>query len=374
MKVAIVHDWLANMGGAERIIKIFHELFPEAPIYTCVYNKESMPEEFRHMDIRTTFIQKLPFGKKRYQMYLPLMPVAFEQLDLSEYDLVLSSSTSCAKGVITRADTCHICYCNTPMRYAWDFYHEYTNKKSFIVRALIAMQMNRIRQWDRLSADRVDYFIANSKNIARRIQKHYRRESEVIYPPVRTSFYALGDKNEDYYLIVSRLVPYKRIDLAVEAFNELDLPLMIIGDGSELLRLKKMAGNNIKFLGKIEDDETKIFYSNCKAFVFCGEEDFGITPLEAQSCGKPVIAYAKGGALETVIDKVTGVFFKDQTKESLILAIDNFENRYKEFDSFRIRQHALDFSEENFKDKISNFISSKMVEFHSLKDNYTSKE
>lgn len=365
MKLAIVHDWLANMGGAERIIKIFHELFPKAPIYTCVYNKDKMAKEFYDMDIRTTFIQKLPFAKTKYQAYLSLMPIAFEQLDLSDYDVVLSSSSSCAKGVITRADTLHICYCNTPMRYAWDFYFEYVKDKNPIIKSLIASKMHSIRQWDRLSADRVDYFIANSFNVANRIKKHYRRESEVIYPPVDTSYYKISEETKDFYLIVSRLVPYKRVDLAVEVFNKLGLPLKIIGSGSECDKLKRIAKGNIEFLGRLPDEEVRDYYAKCKAFVFPGEEDFGITPLEAQASGRPVIAYGKGGALETVVEGATGLFFYNQTVESLSQAILEFEGSICKYDSKVIRDNAMKFDVEIFKEKIISFINEKYEEYNS---------
>lgn len=363
MKLAIVHDWLTNMGGAERIIRIFHELFSDAPIYTLVYNEENMPQDFRNMDIHTSFIQKLPFAEKKYQSYLPLMPTAVEQFDLSEYDMILSSSTACAKGVIPKTDTLHICYCNTPMRYAWDMYHEYTSSKGRISKIIIAFLMNYIRLWDRLSADRVDYFIANSKNVARRIQKHYKRDAEVIYPPVNTNFYTPCGQAGDYYLIVSRLVPYKKIDLAVEAFNRLGLPLKIIGDGSELKTLKSRAKTNIEFLGKLSDEEVRDYYRGCKAFIFPGEEDFGITPVEAQACGRPVIAYGKGGALETIVDQVTGMFFYEQSVEALTKAVTVFEETIDNYNTEKIRQNALNFSEEVFKNKIVEFISKKHEEY-----------
>jgi glycosyltransferase involved in cell wall biosynthesis len=364
MKLAIVHDWLTNMGGAERIIRIFHELFPDAPIYTMVHDKENMPKDFKEMDIRTSFIQKMPFGVKKYQSYLPLMPVAVEQFDLSDYDVVISSSTSCAKGVITRSDTVHICYCNTPMRYAWDMYHDYIKDKNVVTKYTIAFLMNYIRLWDRISADRVDYYIANSKNVANRIKKHYKRESEVIYPPVNTDYYTPGDKVEDFYLVVSRLVPYKRIDLVVEAFNKLGFPLKIIGDGSEFKRLRSMAKSNIKFLGRLSDEEVREHYRKCKAFIFPGEEDFGITPVETQACGRPVIAYGKGGTLETVIDDQTGVFFKEQTVEAIINAVKYFEKNIFKFDSSIIRQNALNFSKNVFKQKIKEFVLKKYEEYN----------
>ncbi|WP_129595742.1 glycosyltransferase family 4 protein [Anaerophilus nitritogenes] len=359
MKIAIVHDWLTNMGGAERIIRILHQLFPDAPIYTIVYNKNNMPKDFEKMDIRPSFIQNMPFGVKKYQSYLPLMPIAVENFDLSEYDVILSSSTACAKGVITRSDTVHICYCNTPMRYAWDMYHDYVRDKGTFVRGIISLLMNYIRLWDRVSADRVDYFIANSNNVANRIQKHYKRESSVIYPPVDTDFYTPIDENEDYYLIVSRLVPYKKIDLAIEVFNDMELPLVIIGDGSELDKYKSIAKENIRFLGRLKDKEVRDYYRRCRAFIFPGEEDFGITPVEAQACGRPVIAYGKGGALETIIDKKTGVFFKDQSVQALKEAVMYLEDYADQFNKEIIRNHAFKFSTKRFEEEMVRLIDEK---------------
>lgn len=365
MKVAIVHDWLAVYGGAESIIRILHEMFPEAPIYTTVYNAENMPDDFKEMDIRPSFIQKLPFGKKKYTSYLPLMPYAFEQFDMTEYDLVISSNTCCSKGIITGPDTLHICYCNTPMRYAWEFYHEYVGKKSKLAKFFIGWMMKGIRQWDRLSADRVDVFIANSKNVARRIRKHYRRDSHVIYPPVRTSMFQKSETDGGYYLAVSRLVPYKRVDLVVEAFTELGLPLKVIGAGSEFDYIASKAGPNVEMLGRLDDEAVLNYMQNCKAFLFPGEEDFGITPIEAEACGKPVIAFGKGGALETVVKDKTGVFFYEQTKEAVIDAVKRFEAMI--FDPEEICQHAQSFSEERFKEELYTFFMEQYEAFRQQK-------
>ncbi len=361
MKVAIVHDWLTVFGGSESIIRILHQMFPDAPIYTLVYNPDQMPDDFRRMDIRTSFVQKLPFGKKKYTSYLPLMPYAFEQFDLTGYDLVISSNTCCSKGVITGPDTLHICYCNTPMRYGWEFYHEYVDGKNALARFFIAWMMKGIRQWDRLSADRVDVFIANSNNVARRIRKHYRRDSHVIYPPVRTSMFQVGKATGDFYLTVSRLVPYKRIDLVAETFTELGLPLKIIGNGSEYEAVKAKAGPNVEMLGRLDDEEVLSYMQSCKAFIFPGEEDFGITPIEAQACGRPVIAFGKGGALETVVKDKTGVFFAEQTKKSLADAVRRFETMT--FDSAEIRRHAEKFSEERFVKELYDFFMEEYEKF-----------
>lgn len=354
MKTAIVHDWLTNFGGAEKVLRKICDMFPDAPVYTVVYNKKKMGKYFGDRDIRTTYIQKMPFGVTKYNSYLPLLPGAVERLDLTEFDLVISSSTCCAKGVLTRADALHICYCATPMRYAWDFYFKYKNSCGRLKRTLIPLFMKKIRLWDAVSANRVDKFMANSKNVARRIKKHYRRESTVVYPFADTAFYTPGEKCGDYFLCVSRLVEYKRIDIAVRAFGALGLPLVIVGEGRELSRLKAIAAPNIKFTGRISDEETREYYRSCRAFVFPGEEDFGITPVEAQACGKPVIAYGRGGALETVIDGKTGIFFDEQSAEALCAAVKRFEGMT--FDKTEIRKNAERFSEAEFAKNFSAFV------------------
>lgn len=358
MKLAIVHEWLTNMGGSERLIINFKELYPDAPIYTTIYQPDKLDEELKNIDVRTSFLQKKRGAKKgKHQKYFPFMPMAFESFDLTEYDIVLSSSSSCAKGVVTRPDTMHVCYCHSPMRYGWEFYYEYAEKevKSKIKKVLLKYLMNYMRMWDRATADRVDYFIANSENVAKRIWKHYRRESVVIHPAVRAKLFSISDVDEDYFLMVSRLVSYKRVDLAIQVFNELGLPLVIIGDGGEREKLQAMAKGNIKFLGRQSDSVIKEYYSKCRAFIFPGEEDFGITPLEAQASGRPVIAYGKGGALETVVENVTGIFFKEQTVNDLKEALQKFDKM--KFDKSVIRKHAESFDEEIFKMKINNYIN-----------------
>lgn len=360
MKVAIVHDWLPYVGGAEYVIKAMLELFPDADVYTSVYNKEKVGDFLGDVKVYTSFIDKLPLARKRHQIYLNLMPLAFEQFDLRGYDVVISSSTCCAKAVITDAQTPHICYCNTPMRYAWDLYFEYLDEcKNPIKKAAVALVMHRARKWDVLTSNRVDYFIANSHNVARRIYKHYRRQSHVIYPPVDTSPgintpYSQGD----YYLVLSRLVPYKRIDVAVEAFNELGKPLVIAGDGPEMDKLRKMAKPNIRFMGRVSEEEKYELYRGCKAFLFPGEEDFGITPVEAQSFGKPVIALGRGGALETVIDGQTGVHYSEGNAKGLIEAVKRAETI--DFNPDVIKQNALKFDWEMFKKQLKQFVEDKV--------------
>ena len=352
LKVAIVHDWLVSYAGADRVVDCMHHVFPDAPIYTLVYDKEKMPTWFRDYDIRTTWIQKLPFATKLYKKLLPLMPGAFEALDLSEYDLVLSSSSSCSKGVITRPDAVHICYCHTPIRYVWDFYYTYRANANPLVRAVMPSQMHKLRQWDKCAADRVDYFIANSRYIAQRIKKYYRRDSDVIYPCVHINQSPFVEK-EDFYLVVGRFTWYKRIDLAVAACTKLGRRLVVIGTGDEESRLKAMAGPTVEFKGGgLSDEEVRGYYLRAKAFLFPGEEDFGITPVEAQSAGTPVLAFGRGGACETVEDGRTGLLFHAQTVESLAECIEKFEAEGVTCSKEEIRAHSLSFSEARFEEEL----------------------
>lgn len=352
LKVAIVHDWLVSYAGADRVVDCMHHVFPDAPIYTLVYDKEKMPAWFRDYDIRTTWIQKLPFATKLYKKLLPLMPGAFEALDLSEYDLVLSSSSSCSKGVITRPDAVHICYCHTPIRYVWDFYYTYRVNANPLVRAVMPSQMHKLRQWDKCAADRVDYFIANSRYIAQRIKKYYRRDSDVIYPCVHINQSPFVEK-EDFYLVVGRFTWYKRIDLAVAACTKLGRRLVVIGTGDEESRLKAMAGPTVEFKGGgLSDEEVRGYYLRAKAFLFPGEEDFGITPVEAQSAGTPVLAFGRGGACETVEDGRTGLLFHAQTVESLAECIEKFEAEGVTCSKEEIRAHSLSFSEARFEEEL----------------------
>ncbi|MFC3771461.1 glycosyltransferase [Paenibacillus sp. GCM10012303] len=360
MKIAIIHDYLNQYGGAERVLEIFMEMFPEAPIYTMVSDLSKMPEKFQKADIRTSFIQKIPFSKNHYKKMLSLFPIAVEQFDLRGYDVILSSSSAFAKGVITNPNQLHICYCYTPMRYVWDLYHQYMNEDitNPIFKFALPRVLHKIRMWDQLTAQRVDHFIADSKSISRRINKYYGRDSEVIYPPVNLDQFYRSDTIGDYYLIVSRLIPYKRIDIVIQAFNELNLPLVIIGDGYDRKRLEAMAGPSVKLLGFQSDEVIAEYYSKCKCFILGGEEDFGITPLEAQASGRPVIAYRKGGALETVKENQTGLFFDHSTPESVIAAVRQIETM--NFDSNQIQAHANEFSTTTFKQKIMDFIQEKI--------------
>lgn len=366
MKVALIHDHLAQDGGAEKVLKVFSDMFPAAPIYTLLYEKKQVDKYFKDRRIETSIIQKLPGGIKHYQWYLTFMPLAVEFFDLSSYDLVISDASAFAKGVITKPDCLHICYCHTPTRYLWSDTHQYINdlKYNKWFKKIISMVLNRIRMWDRLAADRVDVFIANSETVKGRIAKYYRRDSTVIYPPVETEKYSVRDlssqkQEEKYFLAGCRLAPYKRIDLVVEAFNNLgsDYKLKVFGDGVDLHRLKTIAGEakNIEFLGRVsEDDKVKLF-EGAQAFINPQEEDFGITVVESMAAGRPVIAYRRGGATETVIEGKTGIFFDEQTPELLMVAVKEFANI--NFNSTEIKIHAEQFSVANFKRQITDFIS-----------------
>lgn len=358
MKIALVHDYLNQYGGAERVLEAFMDLYPDAPIFTLISNLEKMPERFRSSDIRNSLIHSLPLSRKYYKHMINLFPLAVEQFDLRGYDVVLSTSSAFAKGVITNANQLHICYCHTPMRYVWDLYHQYVNDdvRSRLIKFVLPLLLHRIRIWDQVSSSRVDYYIANSSNVARRIRKYYGRKSKVIYPPVNFDSYAISPQTDDYFLIVSRLLPYKRVDIAIEACNKLQLPLTIIGDGYDRIRLQKIAGPTITFLGYQSDATIASYYAKCKAFIMAGEEDFGITPLEAQASGRPVIAFRKGGTLETVKENETGLFFNEQTPESLADVLQRFDD-YR-FVPETIRNHAMSFSLDRFKQEISQLVTS----------------
>ncbi|MDP2208391.1 MAG: glycosyltransferase [Bacteroidota bacterium] len=358
LKIALVHDWLTGMRGGEKVLEVLCELFPDATLFTLVHNKGSVSPAIENMKIRTSIIQHLPKSVSRYQYYLPLMPFAIERFDMREYDVIISSSHAVAKGVKVRKNAIHICYCHTPMRYIWDQYENYFGRTQSGLATRTAMSLFRryLQKWDVKSSSRVNYFIANSKNVQERILRIYNRESEVIYPPVETSRFKISQNEGEYFLIVSALVPYKRIDIAVAAFNDMGERLVIVGVGSELEKLKKSAKPNIEFHGWASDDVISGYYSKCKSLVFPGEEDFGIVPLEAMASGKPVIAFAKGGTLETVVENRTGMFFKDQSKESLIGAVRRIN--MKQFDPNTIQQHALEFDRKIFKEKLKSYIES----------------
>ena len=355
LRVAIVHDWLNQVGGAESVLEVLKETYPEAPVYTSIYWPQAMPARYQEWDIRTSWLDSLPLIKKHHQPFLPLYPLAFEGFDLGGYDLVLSNKSAFCHGVITPPGTTHISYCLTPTRFLWG-YHEYVKHEGLnpLAGALLTPVLPLLRLWDRIAADRVEHFIAISDTVRQRIEKFYRREAVVIHPPVEIDCFQVSDSHDDYFLIVSRLIPYKRIDLAVKAFNVLGLPLKIIGDGRDRQRLEAMAKSNVEFLGRLADHEVGQYLSRCKAFIFPGEEDFGIAPLEAQAAGRPVIAYAGGGALETVVEGATGLFFREQTPESLAEAVSIFDAG--DFESAAIRRHAQGFDKETFKSKLRAFV------------------
>ncbi|MFZ0547556.1 MAG: glycosyltransferase [Candidatus Promineifilaceae bacterium] len=359
MKVALVHDWMNQVGGAEDVLETLVELFPNAPIYTSLYWPEKMPAHWCSWDIRTAFINRLPFAHRKQQLYFPLYPYAFEQFDLSDYDLVLSNKSGFCHGVITGPETVHICYCLTPTRYVWR-YRQYAEQENLgrLVHLLLQPFLTELRQWDRLAADRVDYFIAISEEVRRRIGKIYRREADIIYPPVDTGrFEPTSNRIDDYYLIVGRLVPYRRMDLLIEAFNRLERPLLIAGSGRDRERLEAMAGPNITFLGYVPDEDLPELMAHCRAFMFPGEEDFGIAPIQAMAAGRPVIAYAAGGAKETVIPG-TGRLFAEQSVAAIIKAVESFDPN--SVNSAFIRRHAEQFDVSRFKKQMMNFIEEKL--------------
>jgi len=366
LKVALIHDHLAQDGGAEKVLKVFADMFPKAPIFTLLYDEKNV-EQYKGRKIETSIIQRLPGGVKHYQWYMPFMPMAVEFFDLSNFDLVISDASAFAKGVITPVDSLHICYCHTPTRYLWDYTHKYINELKYnkYFKKVISLLLSYIRIWDRSAADRVDVYIANSIEVKKRISKYYKRDSRVIYPPVEIDKFKISEEVEDFFLIGGRLSPYKRVDIVVKAFKELNLKLKVFGDGVDRARLEEIAGgvDNIEFLGRVSDEGKAELYSKCQAFLNPQDEDFGITVVEAMASGRPVIAYNKGGAKETVVEGETGVFFDVQSEEFIIDAVNKFQNL--KFDSRKIREHAKKFSEENFKRGVVSFIEEEYKKFKS---------
>jgi glycosyltransferase involved in cell wall biosynthesis len=361
MKIAIVHDYLDQYGGAERVVEAMHEVFPEAPVYTSIYFPENLPQVFKSMDIRTSFMQHFPYIKRHMKKYYLIYPWVFRSFDLSKYDVVLSSSSAYAKGVRVRKDALHICYCHAPARFIWNF-NQYMEKEKLPLMAkkiIYFMTKLCLKRWDISSSKKVDYFIANSANIQSKIKSIYGMDSFIIHPPVESQKFYLSEKADEYFLVVSRLAAYKRIDLVIRVFNKLGFPLRVIGGGSYLEELKKIAGKNIIFLGKVDEIRLSDNYSHCQALIFPGEEDFGITSLEAQASGRPVIAYGKGGALESIIDGRTGIFFFEQTEEALSAAIHKYIKESNAFDPSVIRESALRFCVSRFKEKIKRFVLEK---------------
>ena len=359
MRVALVHEWLTIIGGSEYVLKEIALLYPNADIYTLVAQDVAIKKlGFENHKIYTSFIQKLPYAKTKYRNYLPLFPLAIEQFDLRSYDLIISSSHAVAKGVLTHSGQVHVCYCHSPMRYAWDLYHQYMKGMKGLKGYLVKLVLHRMRQWDFISSNRVDYFISNSNYIGCRIKKNYNRDSVTIYPGVAVENFEVNFEREDFYLTCSRLVPYKKIDLIVRAFNKMpDKKLFVIGDGPEFKKIKRIAASNIIMLGYQPFEILKHYLSKSRAFVFAAEEDFGILPVEAQACGTPVIAFGKGGVLETVIENKTGVYFREQTELSVINAIAEFEKKSKIFNPTEISKQASLFSSQRFRQELSTFLS-----------------
>lgn len=363
MKIALVHDYLVQYGGAERVLENFCQIFPDAPIFTMVYDEKLTNGAFKGRRIHTSFLQKIPFISSHHRAYPLLMPVAIESLDLRGFDVVLSDSNSYAKGVLTGTDTLHITYCHTPMRYAWDDCHRHMREFAYsrFTRKFLPFGMSYLRLWDKISADRPDKYIANSGFVAGRISKYYGKEAEVIHPPVRIDQFRINGKIGDYFLLVGRALPYKRFDIVVEAFNQLGFQLKIIGKGPETEKLKRIAKSNIEFLGYLNDEETSAYYASCRALIFPSEEDFGITPLEAMASGRPVIAYRRGGALETVVEGLSGIFFDRQSPDAIAQAVRDF--RAEAFDPRQIRDHAEKFRSEVFCRQIRDLVEKEYAAF-----------
>lgn len=387
MKTALIHDWLTGMRGGESCLETLCEIYPHADIFTLLHNKGSVSACIEEKEIKTSFIQRLPFLNK-YRHYLPLFPTAIESFNLEQYELIISVNHCVAKGVITNPDAVHVCYCLTPMRYVWDMYYSYfkDDGQKSLADKFIAFSANYLRMWDVSSSVRVNHFIAISRYVANRILKYYGRESEVVYPPVDCASFKVSQRRDGFYLMVSAFAPYKRVDLAIQAFNQLQLPLVIIGTGQDEKKLKKIASKNIEFLGWQSDETIADYYSKCKALIFPGKEDFGIVPLEAQASGRPVIAYGKGGICETVVplnpqsganqnsqltddnakletgnkQYATGMFFYEQTVSAAVNTIKEFEKIEDVFDSTNIRNHALKFDTPVFREKLKDCIEQKV--------------
>ncbi len=357
MRVALVHYWILNWRGGERVLKAIADTFPEADIYTHVADPELIERELPGRRVSMTFIGRLPFARRQYQRYLPLMPLALEQLDLQGYDLVVSSEAGPAKGVIVAPHATHVCYCHSPMRYVWDRYYDYQAQAGPLTRRMMAPFLHYLRLWDQSCAQRVDHYVANSRFVAQRISKYYRRDAEVIHPPVAVEEFDASQSSEDFYLSVGQLVRYKRPDLLVEAFNALNRPLIVIGGGELLGALRKSARPHIRFLGRQPFDVVRDHYARCRALVYAGIEDFGIAMVEAMASGKPVIAFGYGGALETVIDGVTGVLFREQTADSLVGAVRRFEANAGGFDRKALRTHAMRFSSSTFMERFAAYMA-----------------
>ncbi len=371
MRVAIVHHWFISRAGGERVVDTIATLFPSADVFTLFLEKQKLSPALHKHKITTSFLDKAPAARRAHRHFLPFFPLAVEMLDLSGYDLVITSDSGPMKGVLTDPQATHICYCHSPMRYLWDGHSAYLRGMSPLTQTIFGIASHYVRNWDYAAAQRVDHFIANSRYVAGRIRKYYRRDSTIIHPPINTSQGFLATNHEDYYLAVGRLVPYKRTDILVDACRELGRKLVIVGDGSEMKRLKKRSGKNVEFLGEVDESQLRNVYAHCRALLFAADEDFGIVPLEAQSYGRPVIAFGKGGSLETVIgtytpileektgedEAITGIFFREQTAASLANAILSFESCEEMFLPHHIQLHARHFDTSIFLDRMRNYIN-----------------
>lgn len=356
-RIAIVHYWLVSMRGGERVLERLLKLYPGADIVTHVYDPQAVSAFIRSHNVRTTFIQRLPGARKHYQKYLPLMPMALEEMDMRGYDLVISSESGPAKGVIIAPDAYHICYCHSPMRYLWDHYHQYRSMSGRLAKAAMPMMFHRLRNWDVSSAQRVDRIVANSSFIAQRIRKSWGRDSDVIHPPVEVSLFQTSSDVGDHYLWVGQMTPYKRADLVADAFTKLGLPLLMVGTGELAADIKKRAGPNIKIIERLDFSDLRKAYSECRALIFPPEEDFGIVPVEANAAGRPVIAYGRGGIRDSIIPDQTGIFFDEQSVDALIDAVERFEAWLPQFDPAAAVGNAARFAPEIFDAKIDEIVS-----------------
>ena len=368
MKKALIHDWFSTYAGAEKCVESFTNVWDDFEIYGLIdfLSDADRDKILKGKRAHTSFIQKLPFAKSKYRNYLPLFPLAIEQFDLSGYDVVLSSSHAVAKGVLTHSNQLHIAYIHTPIRYAWDLYHQYLRESGLdrgLKGVLAKYFLHKIRIWDAASANRVDHYVANSRYIARRIEKIYGKPSDIIYPPVDVDKFTLREAKEEFYLTASRMVPYKKIDLIVEAFSQTDKKLVVVGDGPDMAKIKSKAGKNVELLGFADDEAMRDLMGRAKAFVFAAEEDFGITPVEAQACGTPVICFGRGGARETVLDGESGLYFMEQNAKELLAAVAKFEQNYDKFEPTKIRENSLKFSRARFEAEIKSCVEKKYEEF-----------
>ncbi|UXS05103.1 glycosyltransferase [Agrobacterium tumefaciens] len=355
MKVALVHYWLTGMRGGEKVLEEFSNLFPDADIFTLVYDEKSVSAKLAKHKVTTSFLQRIG-GVKHYQKMLPLMPFALESFDLTEYDLVISSEAGPAKGIVTRPDAIHVCYCHSPMRYIWDLFPQYRKSAGTIARTVMSISAPLLRVWDVTTSHRVDHFIANSSYVAKRIEKFYRRDAHVIHPPVNIERFSVADDVGDYYLCAGQITPYKKIELAVEACNRLNKRLVVIG-GGVTQKLRDLGGKNVEFLGAVDDATMSHHFQRCRALLYPGVEDFGIVPLEVMASGRPVIAFNRGGAVETVVHGKTGLLFNEQSVESLCGAITQLESSLSSFSPSEMRAHALKFDGLRFRSELIKFFN-----------------